>query len=331
MGTLDSVLVDVGSQFAISNSKTTHLLSGLLSLFTGSPGGLDAFLDRLRQAGLSSVVSSWLYDSSPRPITNNALESAIGRDTIDKIASKAGLSFTTASSALAYMLPNIVHRLTPGGVIPTRLPLDIIPSISSATSAIATGTRQVALTSENAIERSNLPAFRWPLLLAILGISLFGYWLWNSRASVPNSTFNVEEQVHLAGHKATAALGALRPGFTVQDLVSALNLNVINFPTGSAQIPADQIDFLNKVAAAIKSAPANTAIEIGGHTDNIGDSGANLVLSQQRADAIRNYLVQQGVNPNALIAKGYGDARPVGSNNTDEGKFRNRRIEFTVR
>lgn len=328
MGSLDSVLVDVGSQFVISNSKTTHLLSGLLSLFTGSPGGLDAFLDRLRKAGFGSLVSSWLHDSSPRPITSNALESAIGRDAIDKIASKAGLSFTTASSALAYMLPNIVHRLTPGGVIPTRLPLDIIPSISTGTTNVPTGTRRVA--SEGAVERSGLPVFRWPLLLAVLGISLFGYWFWSSRASVANNAFNVEQQIRLGRQNASAALGALRSGFTAQDLVSALNLNVINFPTGTAQIPADQFDFLNKAAAAIKLAPPYTVLEIGGHTHNTGDSGSNLALSQQRAEAVRNYLVKQGVNPNSLVPKGYGDTLPVGPNDTDAGKFQNRWIEFTV-
>jgi outer membrane protein OmpA-like peptidoglycan-associated protein len=160
---------------------------------------------------------------------------------------------------------------------------------------------------------------------------LLGYWLWNSRASVQNTAFNIEEQVRLAGQKATAALRALKPGFTARDLVSALNLNVINFGTGSAQIPADQYDFLNKVAIAIKAAPANTVLEIGGYTDNTRDAASNLALSQQRAEAVRNYLIQQGVNPNVLIANGYGETGPLASNDTEEGKFRNRRIEFTVR
>ena len=328
MGTLDAVLTDAGTQFGLSTSKTTSLLSGLMSLFTETPGGLGAFLDRLRKAGLSDFVSSWLGGSSPRPIASNTLESAIGHDTIDKIASKAGLSFATASSALAFMLPNIVQRLTPGGVIPTRLPSDMLSSVSSATSAMAAGTREAAYATERAVKKAGVSAWIWPLLA--LGIVLLGYWFWNSRAPVQNTTFNVEEQVRLAGQKATAALGALKPGFTAQDLVSALNLNVINFATGSAQVPADQYEFLNKVARAIKAAPANTVMEIGGYTDNSGDAGANVNLSQQRAEAVRSYLVQQGVNPNVLIAKGYGETRPVGSNDTEEGKFRNRRIEFSV-
>jgi outer membrane protein OmpA-like peptidoglycan-associated protein len=72
-------------------------------------------------------------------------------------------------------------------------------------------------------------------------------------------------------------------------------------------------------------------IEIGGHTDNTGDAAANVALSQQRADAVRTYLIQQGVPEAMLVAKGYGDARPIAGNDTEEGRFHNRRIEFTAR
>jgi len=145
----------------------------------------------------------------------------------------------------------------------------------------------------------------------------------------PNTAFNLEEQVRAASEKASAALAALRPGFGVKDLVSALNLNVINFAPNSAEIPADSTRYLNRVADAIKAAPAGTVLEIRGHTDNTGDPASNMQLSQQRAEAVRAYLIQQGVSPSALVAKGYGESQPVASNDTEEGKFRNRRIEFS--
>jgi outer membrane protein OmpA-like peptidoglycan-associated protein len=284
----------------------------------------------LRKAGLNDVVSSWLSGSNPRPISSTTLEAAVGRDSIDTIASKAGLSYATAASTLAFMLPNIIQRLAPGGVIPTKLPAEILAYAGSATSAVAAGTRQAAYAAESAVKRAGVPAFLWPLL-AILAVLLVGYWMWNSRNAAKNNVFNAEEQVRLSGEKAMAALGALKPGFSAQELVSAANLKIINFPSASAQIPPEDIGFLNRVAVAMKAAPASTVIEIGGNTDSTGDAGANMRLSQQRADAVRDYLVQQGVNPNQLIAKGYGDTKAITSNDTEEGKFRNRRIEFSVR
>jgi outer membrane protein OmpA-like peptidoglycan-associated protein/uncharacterized protein YidB (DUF937 family) len=330
MGTFDAVLAEASSQFGISSTKTTSLLSGLLAMINEMPGGLGAFVDRLRKSGLGDFVSSWLGSGEPRPISSTSLEAAIGRDSIDKIASKAGLSYATAASALAFMVPKLVNRLAPGGVIPTHFSSEVLAYASGATGAVAAGTRRAAYATERAAQKAGVPAWLWPLL-ALLAIFLVGYWIWNSRQAAKNVAWDPAEQVRIATEKASSALAALKPGFSGQDLVFALNLNVINFASGSAQIPTDSDDYLNRVAVALKSAPGGTALEIGGHTDNTGDSASNMTLSQQRADAVRAYLIQQGVNGDMLVAKGYGDTKPVGPNDTEEGKFHNRRIEFSLR
>jgi outer membrane protein OmpA-like peptidoglycan-associated protein/uncharacterized protein YidB (DUF937 family) len=330
MGTLDAVLAEASNQFGISSAKTTSLLSGLLAMINEMPGGLGAFVDRLRKSGLGDFVSSWLGSGEPRPISSTSLETAIGRDSIDKLASKAGLSYATAASALAFMVPKLVNRLAPGGVIPTHFSSDVLAYASSATGAVAAGARQAAYATERAAQKAGVPAWLWPLL-ALLAVILVGFWIWSSRQTARNVAWDPAEQVRIANEKASSALAALKPGFSGQDLVTALNLNVINFVSGSAQIPTESDDYLNRVAVALKSAPAGTALEIAGHTDNTGDSGSNMTLSQQRADAVRAYLISQGVNGDLLVAKGYGDSKPVASNDTDEGKFHNRRIEFSQR
>jgi outer membrane protein OmpA-like peptidoglycan-associated protein/uncharacterized protein YidB (DUF937 family) len=131
-------------------------------------------------------------------------------------------------------------------------------------------------------------------------------------------------------NKTQAALSALRPGFNITDLLTILNQSIINFPTGSAEIPAAGKALLQQGATAFKQLPAGTVVEIGGYTDNTGDPAANVQLSQQRADAVRAALVQAGVDPGMLVAKGYGSASPIASNDTLEGRFRNRRIEYKV-
>jgi|SRR5271165_260700 len=329
MGTFDAVLAEASNQFGISSTKTTSLLSGLLAMVNDMPGGLGAFIDRLRKSGLGDFVSSWLGSGEPRPISSTSLEAAIGRDSIDKLASRAGLSYSTAASALAFMVPKLVNRLAPGGVVPTQFSSEVLAYANSATSAVASGTRQAAYATEQAVKKAGVPAWLWPLL-ALLAVFLLGYWLWSSREPAKSTAWNAAEQIRLASEKASSALAALKPGFSAQDLISALNLNVINFATGSAQIPADSDDYLNRVAIALKAAPTGTVLEIAGHTDNSGDAASNMTLSQQRADAVRAYLIQQGVSGDMLVAKGYGDTKPVGSNDTEEGKFHNRRIEFSL-
>ena len=130
--------------------------------------------------------------------------------------------------------------------------------------------------------------------------------------------------------KTETALSALHPGFTTTDLLSILNQSIINFPTNSAEIPAVSKTLLQHAAAAFKQLPSGTMVEIGGYTDNTGDPAANVQLSQQRADAVRAALVSAGVDPSMLVAKGYGSASPVAGNDTLEGRFRNRRIEYRV-
>jgi outer membrane protein OmpA-like peptidoglycan-associated protein/uncharacterized protein YidB (DUF937 family) len=133
-----------------------------------------------------------------------------------------------------------------------------------------------------------------------------------------------------AKSRTLAALAALRPNSTSTDLVNALNLAVIRFETGSAVIDAESRSLLQQAAEALKGAPAGTRLEIGGHTDSTGTAATNLPLSQQRADAVRAVLIENGVAEVMLVTRGYGDTRPVASNDTADGRFQNRRIEFVV-
>ena len=133
-----------------------------------------------------------------------------------------------------------------------------------------------------------------------------------------------------ATSKTQAALASLPTGFATTDLLNVLNQSIINFPTNSAEIPAISKTLLQQAALAFKQLPTGTVIEIGGYTDATGDPAANLQLSQQRADAVRAALIQAGVDPGMLVAKGYGSASPVAGNDSLEGRLRNRRIEYRV-
>jgi outer membrane protein OmpA-like peptidoglycan-associated protein/uncharacterized protein YidB (DUF937 family) len=320
---MDLLVNEVESRFGLSGGKGASLLTALLSLIQDQTGGLNGFLEKFRRAGLSDTVSSWLGGSTPTALSAESLQSVLGSQALSNIAARVGVPASTTASALGFMIPRLVQSLAPGGVIPTRLPAEAMSYLSGATGAVAAGAR----TAVQTVERSGLSRYLWPLL-ALLAALLLLYWLWPKAKPV---AFNVEDQVRIASEKAMNALNALKPGYTAQDMTGALNLEIINFSSGSAQIPDYSIVFLNRAADVMKNAPAGASIEIAGHTDNTGDPASNLTLSQQRAEAVQSYLVQHGVPATMLTAKGYGDTRPIATNDTEEGKFRNRRIEFNAR
>ena len=71
-------------------------------------------------------------------------------------------------------------------------------------------------------------------------------------------------------------------------------------------------------------------IEISGHTDNVGKPSDNLTLSNNRAKSVVNYLITKGISAQRLVAKGYGETKPVADNKTEEGRAKNRRTELKV-
>jgi outer membrane protein OmpA-like peptidoglycan-associated protein len=133
-----------------------------------------------------------------------------------------------------------------------------------------------------------------------------------------------------ANGKAIAELAALRPGFSAKTLVAALNDSHIDFASASAEVPASKADLLQRAADEIKRLPLGHVLEVAGYTDNSGNPTKNVVLSRQRAEAVRDALTKDGVNPDMLVAKGYGSADPIASNDTPDDRARNRRIEFHV-
>jgi len=104
----------------------------------------------------------------------------------------------------------------------------------------------------------------------------------------------------------------------------------INFKFGTAEISgADPIPVLEEVVRIMKDNPT-IRVEIQGHTDNIGSDTANQELSERRAEAIKKYLTDRGIEASRLETRGFGETRPIDSNDTDLGRARNRRIEFVV-
>jgi outer membrane protein OmpA-like peptidoglycan-associated protein len=104
----------------------------------------------------------------------------------------------------------------------------------------------------------------------------------------------------------------------------------VEFIVGGAEIMFRSEQVLEEVKDAILAHPEILLIEVQGHTDDSGDREWNMGLSQRRADAVRKWLIENGVQEHRLIAKGYGYTRPLEDNRFREGRERNRRVQFVI-
>ncbi|HEV2323119.1 MAG TPA: OmpA family protein [Terracidiphilus sp.] len=108
-----------------------------------------------------------------------------------------------------------------------------------------------------------------------------------------------------------------------------VSMSDVLFDTGRYSLKPEAREKLAKVAGILIAYPG-LLIEVGGYTDNVGGDAMNQTLSENRADSVRNYLVQQGVGVGSVSAKGFGNTEPVASNDTSAGRQQNRRVELVV-
>lgn len=108
-----------------------------------------------------------------------------------------------------------------------------------------------------------------------------------------------------------------------------VRLKNIYFDFNKATLKPESFVELDKVVAFLKE-NATVEIEIEGHTDSVGPDDRNLTLSQNRSQSVVDYLVSKGIDSNRLKAKGFGESKPIDTNDTDAGRANNRRVEFTV-
>jgi OOP family OmpA-OmpF porin len=109
----------------------------------------------------------------------------------------------------------------------------------------------------------------------------------------------------------------------------SIRLNNIFFDTGKSELRPESGPELDRLVVTFNESP-KMVIEVRGHTDNTGSNEINAKLSQDRADAVREYFISKGIEPDRVASKGFGETKPVAANDTDEGRQQNRRVEFVI-
>ncbi len=126
-------------------------------------------------------------------------------------------------------------------------------------------------------------------------------------------------------------LAQLNAVLQTRDSARGLIVNVSDtlFPTGSAAFGAPTREKLSKIAGIVSS-HVGLKLDVEGHTDSVGTDDYNQGLSEKRAQAVRDYLVKQGVSGLSIKSRGFGESNPIASNETAEGRQKNRRVEMIV-
>ncbi|MDF9801187.1 outer membrane protein OmpA-like peptidoglycan-associated protein [Catalinimonas alkaloidigena] len=122
---------------------------------------------------------------------------------------------------------------------------------------------------------------------------------------------------------------SLQAGLEAIEKGKVIELRNVLFERASAQIISTSYQELDQLVKCLHENPL-VEIEIAGHTDNVGKEDDNLKLSQDRANAIGEYLTEKKIEPNRLVMKGYGEQNPIDTNDTLEGHQKNRRVEFKI-
>lgn len=104
----------------------------------------------------------------------------------------------------------------------------------------------------------------------------------------------------------------------------------VQFETGSSTLLSASNELLDQVAKILADHPEIIKVRVEGHTDSVGSNSKNQKLSQARAEAVRVYLEGAGIAADRMVAKGFGEAKPIADNKTPEGRDQNRRVEITI-
>lgn len=143
--------------------------------------------------------------------------------------------------------------------------------------------------------------------------------------------FPISNNIDLKNNSTPIAIDSNIDLVTFQQMIDdgiTVPINNLFFDTGKFTVLSNSIPELKRIAKIIQV--NNLKVVIEGHTDNVGEDAANLTLSEQRANAVKEFLIKEGCNPNQLTTKGFGKTKPVAPNDTEKGRSKNRRVELKL-
>jgi len=314
------------SQDAVeSGSGITGWLSGLWS-----GGGVSAISNAVaRYAGLRASSAASLL-SLVGPLVLGYLGRLVRSDNLD--ASTLAQRLQAERGALTAAMPAGFNAL-----LPSESATDLRASDDVMRRDIPTAVRREARTAN----------WLWPVALIALAVATLLWWTGRARTPAPSQAVNTASRaIDSAGTTVRTLARSLPGGVKMSVPAGGMEDRLIAYlaaPTGGGAFDFDRLEFETGSTALTQRSRAQIAdiaqilgaypqvrVQIAGYTDNTGNEAANLALSRGRAEAVMNALRENGAPAANLNAQGFGSRDPIASNETENGRARNRRVTLTV-
>jgi outer membrane protein OmpA-like peptidoglycan-associated protein len=311
-GNLDysNILSGFGTRGGMALEDLARRGSGLVSALLGSRA--SGFIDMVAKA-------SGVPLSSASSLINLAAPLVLGM--IGKQVATEGLTQTGLGNLFSSHRDQILQS-APGGLA-RALGVSNMNDVCGAPAPMAR-----PMVAATAAKQSSM-AWLW-LLPLLFALGLLAWRPWNTSKAVLASLklpCGTVLQLEQAGFNYSLGNFLMKP--LESELPKRFVFDHLNFDFATTQLTADSTKTVADLAAILKCFPT-AQVELDGHTDNVGDPAANKVLSVNRANVVKDLLVQAGVDPNRIATGGFGEERPIASNDTEEGRAKNRRTELTV-
>lgn len=338
----DVLIREAGARFGLGD-KALPLVQMLLAYMTAKEsGGLAGFLEKFKAAGVGPIIQSWLGGGpSAQPIGNSQIETVLGASggLLSLITGKLGLGRDNVASALGYLLPAIVGKLTPGGSIPSSLPAEVTTLAAAGQSLLAAPPPSSAVAP--AAGGGLMKWLPWAIvaLAALFGVSYCG----KNRTGDAPAPVEAPAPAASGAPLAPEALPAPAPSATGSEAGAAasgdepsgaavVGLQAGDMPALKVYFDSGQTDVHGDFAAKSKelvdymAAHADAKAVISGFNDPTGNAAANEELSKNRAKAVQAALVGAGVAEDRTVLEKPADATGSAASNAAS-----RRVEVVLR
>lgn len=279
----------------------------------GSETAIGNAIVVMEGTGLTNLATDPIYgDFTTPPLKPGKYNFSIFKDGYEPSMSMVEIKKNEKAIVKIYLKKKVVDGTIVVNVIDSKG-----VKVSDADVVGVSGDKQIEIKkTEDGVYKSKLPAGKW----YIVAKSEHRLSMGKIAEVNPNSETSIE--IQLKDKPKDTLIIVEKDRITLK--------KKIQFAKNSAKIMGNSEIILDMVVDAINSNPKIKKVKIEGHTDNTGDREKNIKLSQDRANAVKEYLIKQGIREDILEAIGYGPDRPIASNKTAKGREQNRRVEFVI-